>query len=886
MFRWFSGIRVALRAILRRTRVEQELNDEIQHHFQRQIDEGLKTGLSSAAAERAARRTLGNVESAKQQVREARAGAWLDQLGRDLRFGARAMVRRPGFTCLAVSTIALGIGATTAIFSVADSVLFKPLPFLDADRLVSVWEARPALKRPRMEAAPLNYVDWQRESKSFEALAAYFQDSINLTASGTPERLPITGVTPNFMSLLGVRPLVGRWFEYPDGTLGGTATAILSYGLWQRRFGGDPAIVGRTIRLGNTPHTVIGVMPPGFQFPHARVQAWIPVDYSRGAGIQSRTLLALNVVGRLKPGVTVGVATSELGAIAERLAREYPVNRGSSAFAVALQDDLARDERMSFLLLLGAAGLVLLIACANVAGLLLTRGSSRDAEFALRTALGAGRSQLARQLLLEGVLLSGVGATVGVVLATRSFDLLNTLVPEPLRGTVSVSLDRRVLAFSVSVALATGILFGLAPLRHAFQRDLRTSLVARRQSTTATGRRLRILVAVEVALGVVVLFSTGLMLQTVLNLERADIGFEKQDVLTARIVPEQADYPTLQHRLSFYDGVLERVEAMPTVVSAGFTSFLPYTEAIGSAPLRVEGRTDLLDLARQAYLRAITPGYLRTLRVPLQGGREFSERDTANTEPVAIVSEGVNAALGGQLLGRRIAFGLGDSGWLRVIGVVGDVRYDGVDVADSRGALYVPAAQLDRVGVGGGFSFFFIPKDLAIRTTGNPLALATSLQHTVWAINANQAVADIRTLDALVDGQIVDRRVQTGLLSTFAGLALFMAALGVYGLLSFTVAARTRELGVRAALGARGAELVALVSGGSLRGVATGLVAGVVLALATSRAMGSLIYGVESLDWRSLVGSTAVLGLVGVGAALLPVWRASRTDPVIILRAE
>ena len=884
MSRWLARLRVALRSIVRRRRVDEELDDEIRHHLERQIDEELKAGLSPADAERAARKALGDIEQAKEQLRDARAGAWIDQLERDLRFGVRAMVRRPGFTCVAVSTIALGIGATTAIFSLADNVLFKPLPFPNADRLVSVWEARPALKRPRMEAAPLNYVDWQRESKAFESLAAYFFDATTLTASGTPERLPIAGVTPNFMSMLGVPPVVGRWFDNPDGTPGHTGVTILSYGLWQRRFGGDPGIVGRTIRLSDSPYTVIGVMPRGFQFPHTRVQAWIPVDYSHGGGIQSRTLLALNVVGRLKPGVTVAQATTELGVIAERLARQYPENRSASSFAVSLQDDLARNSRTSFMLLLGAAGMVLLIACANVAGLLLTRGASRDAEFALRTALGASRGQLVRQLLLEGILLSGAGAILGLLLATRSFDLLNTLIPDPLRGTVSISLDLRLLAFSTSVALFTGIVFGLAPLRHAFQRDVRPTLGARTRSTTAAGRRLRALVAAEVALGVVVLFSTALMLQTVLNLQRADIGFERQNVLTARIDLSQTDYPTPQHRLNFYDELLERVNGIPTVVSAGLTTFLPYTETIGSAPLRIEGRTDLLDVSRQVYLRAITPGYLQTLRVPLRTGREFVGSDTANTEPVAIVSEGVNAALGGHLLGQRVAFGLGGSNWLRVIGIVGDIRYDGIDVANSRGALYVPAAQLQQVG--SGFISFFVPRDLAIRTTGNPMALATTLQQTIWAMNSNQPVADIRTLDALVDGQIVDRKVQTGLLSTFAGLALFMAALGVYGLLSFTVAARTRELGVRAALGARSGELVALVSRGSLRWVAAGLVVGVALALAASRGLSSLIYGVEAMDWRSLIASTAVLALVGVAAALLPVWRAARIDPVVILRAE
>jgi predicted permease len=883
MSRWLAGLRVSVRSILRRRRHEEELEEEIREHLARQIAERRKAGLSEAEAERAARRDLGNIEQAKEQVRDGHPGAWLDQLQRDLRFGVRSMTRRPGFTCLAVLTIAIGIGATTAIFSVADSVLFKPLPFPDADRLVAVWEARPNMNRPRMEAAPLNYVDWAREAESFEALAAYFHDASDLTGTGIPEQLPFAGVTPNFMSMLGVRPLLGRWFEAPEGARGQSPVTILSYGLWQRRFGGDPGMVGRAIRLGGQPHTVVGVMPQGFQFPHPRVQAWVPVDYVMGAGLQSRTLLALNVVGRLRAGATVAQATSELGVIADRLAREYPVNKVASAFAVPLQDDLARAERTSFLLLLGAAALVLLIACANVAGLLLARGSSRDAEFAVRTALGASRRQLARQLIVEGLLLSGAGAIIGLVVATRAFRLLDTLVPDSLKGTVATSLDLRLLAFGAGAAMLTGVVFGLVPLRHAFQPDLRTPLASRPGHGAATGRPLRALVAVEVTLCVVVLFSTGLMLQTILNLEAADVGFEKQNVLTARVALAGREYPTLQHRLNFYNVLLDRVARFPGVVSAGFTTLLPYTETIISAPLRVEGRPDLLDVSSQVYLRAITPGYLPTLHVPLRAGRGFSERDTAGTEQVAIVTERVNAALGGNLIGQRIAFGLGPSDWLRVVGIVGDIRYDGVDVADSRGALYLPVAQLRESAPN---ALFFLPRDLAIRTTGNPMALASVLQDAIWDINPNQPVADIRTLDALVDGQIADRKVQTTLFSTFAGLALFMAALGVYGLLSFTVAARRRELGVRAALGASGRDLVALVSRGSLRWVSAGLVAGAGLALAASRAMGSVIYGVEPMDWTSLFASTVVLGLAAAVAALLPVWRAMRIDPVVILRAE
>jgi predicted permease len=880
---WLSFVRHLLRGVLGRARQDRELSDELHGYLQQLTDEYAAAGLSRADAEQAARRDLGSLSHVTEQVRDVRPGAWIGELLRDVRFAVRAMARRPGFTCLAVMTIGIGIGATAAIFSVADGVLFRPLPFPRADRLVAVWEARPDIDRPRLEASPLNYVDWADQAESFETLAAYFHDSMNLTRGGTPERLPVAGVTPNFLSMLGVRPLLGRWFEAPDGAPGQASVTVLSYGLWQRRFGADPAVVGRTIRLRDELHTVIGVMPRGFQFPHPRVQAWVPVDYVSGNGLRSRTLYVLYVVGRLKPDVPVAMATSELRAIAAALALEYPTNGDSSAFAVPLQDDLARDGRASFLLLLGAAGLVLLIACANVAGLLLTRGSSRDAEFALRTALGASRARLARQLLVEGLLLAGAGALVGLLLASRTFGILDTLVPESLQGTVTATLDVRLLAFGAGAALLTGVLFCLVPLRHAFQRDLRTALAAR-VMPRAVGRRLETLVTAEVTLGVVVLFCTGLMLQTILNLEAAEIGFEKRGVLTARVELSQGDYPTPRHQLDFQQDLLERLAALPGVVSAGMTTMLPYSgAAVGSAPIRVEGRQDLLDLSRSVYLRAITPGYLPTLQVPVREGRNFSDRDTAATELAAIVSAEVNAALGGDLVGQRVAFGLGGGEWIRVVGVAGDVRFDGVDVADSRGALYVPAAQLPQIGPGLGF---FMPRDVAVRTTNDPVTLAAALREAVWEINANQSVADLRTLDELVDGQIAGRKVQAALISTFAGLGLFMASLGVYGLLSFTVAVRARELGVRSALGASASDLVKLVSKSSLLRLGAGLAVGLVLALAAGRAMRSMIYGVEPLDWLSLAASITILGAAGCAAALLPVRRATRIDPVVVLRAE
>jgi predicted permease len=809
--------------------------------------------------------------------------AWFGQLRRDVRFAVRALARRPGFAGLAVLTIALGSGATTAIFSVTDGVLFRPLPFPDADRLVAAWEVRPALGLPRSEAAPLNYVDWQRQATSFTALAAYYQQAMNLTGGGTPERVPVAGVTPNFMATLGAPPLIGRWFEPPDGQPGAARTAILSYGFWQRRFGGQPGVVGESIRLDDELYTVVGVMPRDFQLPHPRVRAWIPVDYAGGAGIQNRTLLALNVIGRLRPSVSVSVADAELKAIAGQMARQHPENRDASAVVVSLHDDLVRAERAALLLLLVAAGLVLLIACANVAGLLVTRGAGRSAEFALRTALGATRGQLLRQVLVEGLLLSGVGAACGLALATVASGVLDALVPAPLQGTVTVALNLRLFVFAVAAALITGMLFGFVPLRYAMHRDLRGTLGARGASIGAAGRSLQSLVVIEVALGVVVVFATSLILQTVGNLRSADVGFDRQRVLTARLELTTATYPTLERRLQFFHQLFERLDALPDVVSTGAATFLPFKETIGRSPLHVEGRPAVGDVPPQVYLRAVTPEYLATLRVPVLAGRGLTDRDSATGERVALVSQRLNAALGGTLLGQRVAYGVGSDDWKRVVGVVGDIPYDGVDAVDSRGALYFPAAQLAPEGF---LTAFFMPRDLAIRTTGEPLTLATALRSAVWALDPAQPVADIRTLDGLVEGQIDDRKLQAGLLSSFAVLALSMAALGVYGLLSFTAAGRRREFAVRVALGANASDLVALLSRGSVGSVIAGTLVGSALTWPVSRAFRSVVFGVQPLDRTSVLAASGLLLLVAIGAALTPVMRAVRTDPAGVLKAE
>jgi predicted lysophospholipase L1 biosynthesis ABC-type transport system permease subunit len=598
-------------------------------------------------------------------------------------------------------------------------------------------------------------------------------------------------------------------------------------------------------------------MPRDFQFPRQDVQLWTPVDFRAGLGTQSRAGVYLSVVGRLKPNVSLERANTELDAVSRALAQTYPELVGARAFAVPLQRDLVRDSRTSFLLLLAAAILVLLIACANVAGLLVTRGAQRDREFAVRTALGGSRIQLLRQLLVEGVLLSIGGAVVGLLLATQTFDLLETLVPDSLRGAVAPTLDLRLLTVALAAVLLTGLVFGLVPLRYALRIDLRAPLVAR-TSHAATGRRRAqaALVAAEIALAVVVLFSTGLMIRTVRNLQAVDPGFRVDNVLTMSVALTAADYPTPERQYAFYREVLDGVSRLPGVESAGFSTFLPYTLLWPAGPVAVEGRTDPADGSNMAIFRYVTPDYLSTLGVPLLGGRGFSDRDSAATPAVALVSERMT-----------------------VVGVVGDIKGEGLEAPNTHGTVYLPAAQLKEIGV-------FSPRSLVVRTTSDPTALAAAVQREIWAINPDQAISSVQTLETVVHGQISDRKVQTGLLTTFAGLALFMAALGVYGLLSFVVTSRMRELGVRTAMGAQRSDLVSLIARESAIWVSCGLVGGLALAMIVSRSMTSVIYGVEPLDWVSLTTSWSVLALVAALAALVPVWRATRVDPTTVLRAE
>ena len=877
--RWLYTVPLRLRSLFRRRRVEQELDDEIRYHIERLAEQNIAAGMTPAEARYAALRAMGGVEQRKEECRDMRKTHLVEDVVRDLQYAVRMMRRNPGFTLLAMLIMGLGIGANTAVFSVVDAVLLKPFSFHQPDRLVMVWEENTLLGYPHTDVAAGNYLDWKEQSDAFEDLAAYFGNAFNLTGEGTPERLDGIQATPNLFSVLGVKPALGRWFNSSEGLPGQSQVTILSHGLWKRKFGGNPQIVGQSIVINDQPYVVAGVMPEGFQFPRGDTQLWIPIQFPRAqSGSAGRNVHLLSVVGRLKPLIGRQQAETQVQTIARRLAETYPeTNKDYGALVIPLQQEFVRDARLSLWLLLAASVLVLAIACSNVANMLLTRGVGRTREIAIRSALGAGRRRVARQLLAEGVLLSATACVVGVLFAAASFRFLDNLIPPALSGAVFPTVDLRLLGFAVLISLLSGIVFGLAPLRETFRVDLSEAFRARSAGSGVRIRSRAFLVAFETALAVVVVAGTGLVVRTIMNIGAVDPGFRPQNVLTLRLELAANQYPTIEKRIAFYREVLGRVHALPGVISAGFTTFLPYTNFGGATGFFAEGRSDIPPTV--VYRRETSSEYLAAMGVSLLKGRWFTEEDDRNHPLVAIISEGAARLLDGDPVGRHVNFGNPRGPWLTVVGVVGDMREEGVDQPSRRAAVYTPYAQSTEV-------WFFNPRDLAIRVQGDPMSLAAAVQREVWAINPNQTVAQIRTLEAILDQQVSNRKLQAALLSAFSPLSISLAALGLYALLSFVVQARKQEFGVRMALGATPRQLVAAVLRQSVLWVGGGVLAGLAITLVVARSLSSLLYGVEPTDPLTLAASVFLLFAVGVSAALVPAWRASRIDPMAALRHE
>jgi putative ABC transport system permease protein len=809
----------------------------------------------------------------------------METLWQDLRFGFRQLLNKPGFALIAVLSLALGIGANTAIFSLVDAVLLRPLPFHDPDRLVMVWEDATGIGFPRNTPAPANYADWKTQNQVFEDMAALSWKSYNLTDEGEPEQVEAQAVTANFFPLLGVKPELGRNFTQEEDQPGRNKVALISYGLWQRRFGGDPALIGKAILLDGEKSTVIGVMPPGFQFLAKETGLWVPMAFSREE-LAKRSSHYLTVVARMKPDVTLAQARSDIAAIMQRINRDHPqpgFEFGSTV--ISLREQLAGDVRPALIVLLVAVGFVLLIACANIANLLLSRGAARFREIAVRTALGAGRRRIVRQLLTESMLLAAAGGVAGLLFAWLSFSFLKQLIPGGMVLNAAVRIDARIFGFTLLLSLLTGVIFGLAPALQAAKVDLNEALKQSggRTGTGAGHRRLRsALVIIEIALALVLLVGAGLLIQTFLRLRALDIGVDTENVLTARTLLPRSKYGELPKRAAFYQQVLERVRALPGVVSAGYTTAVPLTWKGGTSSFTVEGREQ--GPVKDALTRQVSPGYMETMGIRLRRGRFFDDRDGAQSQPVSIINETMAHQFwpGGNALGKRFKFGLPDSQtpWVTVVGVVGDVKEMGLQ-APAKPEMFFPYQQPPNP-----FWFWNAPRDLTVRTSGDPLSVAAAVRQAVWSVDRNQPVSNIRTMGHVLAEEVAQRRIGMMLLAAFAALALLLASLGIYGVLSYAVAQRTQEIGIRMALGADRKDVLRMVVTDGIRLATAGIAIGLGVSFALTRLMAGLLFGISASDPRTLGAVTLLLIAVALIACYVPARRAAKVDPMIALRCE
>jgi putative ABC transport system permease protein len=804
-------------------------------------------------------------------------------LFQDIRYGLRMMAKNPGFTFFVVAVLALGIAANAAIFSVADAVLVRPLPYRQGDRLVMVWEDASAYGFPRDTPAAGNFADWKARNQVFEDMAAStFSASFNLTGDGNPEEIPGDFVTANLFSVLGARPALGRDFSASDDIPGAAHVVILSQGLFLRRFGGDPQIIGKQLWLNYEKYNVVGVMPRGFQFPDRDPQLWAPVQFT-AEQLANHGNHHLQVVARLKPGISLQVANANLSAIAKQLEQENPSSNAKvGAYAVPLREELAGKTRPALLVLIGAVCFVLLIACANVANLLLARASGRQREIAMRLTLGASRSRIARQLLTESLLLAGLAGAAGLILSTFTTQLLASLIPEGLAPMNGSGVDGHFLLATVIISVAAGILFGIVPAFRVSRLDLVTSLNQGGRSGIGSGRRLRdALVVSEVALAIVLLAGAALMLRSFEKLLHLDPGFRADHVLVVRTPLPRQKYEAFAPRAAFYSDVLARVERLPGVTGAGYTTWVPLTNHGGATGITVEGRPQPAPGAIPIpNCRIISDGYIRALGMKLMDGRALDQRDGTSAPPVALINQTMARNLwpGENAIGRRFKQGSfkEHSPWITIVGIVGDVHQAGLD-SPARPEMYLPYLQQD---------FGFEPEYLVVRTLGEPMRLADAVRQQVWAVDKEQPVAGAMPLEELVDDTLAPRKTQAGLLGGFAVLALLLSALGIYAVLSFSVTQRTQEFGVRMALGAQPGDVLQMVLSQGARLFIWGAVIGLAAAFALSRTLEHLLYGVSATDPISFALVILLLAGVTALACYFPARRAMRVDPMIALRYE
>jgi predicted permease len=887
MMEWFNILMARLRALFRRESVLRDIEEELRVHVEMETEMNIRRGMPPNEARAAALKSFGNVGRNTELGYDIRGGGWLETLWQDLRFGARMLLKQPGFSLIALLTLALGIGANTAIFSVVNAVLLRPLPYREAERIVAIQEL--SKEGERKQVTPANFLDWRAQQTTFASLAAISTRRANLALTAEAERIDLAVVSANFFDVFGLRAERGRLFAAADEQAGHAPVVVVSHSLWQSRFGGANDLVGRNVTLDGKSYTVVGIAPQGFQYP-GETEAWLPPlrlapeSNERMDVTQVRGFGYLSAVALLKPGVSLAQAAGEMETITARLRRQYPdTNNPRFNRVVSLRKHLVGETDTMLWLLFGAVCFVLLIACANVANLSLVRAAARQKEMAIRAALGASRGRVIGQLLTESTLLALGGGALGWMLAVWGVELITRLLPRDFPRLREISLDWRVLLFTLLASVSTGILFGLAPAWQSAKTDVHETL--KESARGATGgwrqRRLRhLLIVAEIALSLVLLAGAGLLLRSFTHLQSVSAGFTPQQVLTARLSPAGAAYRADPAYISYFRRVIERVRIIPGVEAVGAINKLPLTWG-DTAGYRIEGRPLLTpDKWPDAEYRAVSSDYFRALSIPIVQGRAFNERDNEAAPQVMIVNQALARRdfPGENPVGKRINLGNTDSAgqpvWFEIVGVAANVRSPEL-TEESQAEFYLSGLQDT-----------FDEMSLVIRATVEPASLASAVRQAAAEVDKTQPVSNFTTMEAFVSEAYARPRFNLVLLGLFGGLALLLSAAGIYGVMAYGVAQRKNELGLRLALGAQPHDVMNLILRQGLRLISVGLVLGLVSALALTRLMKSLLFGVNAMDAVTFAAVTLLLLVVALLACWIPARRATKVDPLIALRSD
>jgi putative ABC transport system permease protein len=871
---------------------EEELNEELRSHLQMAVQDRIERGETHEEAEAAVRREFGNVGLVKEVTRQMWGWVWLEQLIQDLRYGLRSLRRAPGFTIVAVSTLGLGIGATTAIFSLVNAILLRQLPFKNPEQLVAVDSKRTDPGKHPFTIP--DFIDYRDQNQTLEQIAAYANWSASLTGSGEAERVQGMRISANAFQLLGVEAVVGRALVPEDDTPGRQNVAVLSHGLWQRRFGGDPRLVGQTLSLNGHSYTIVGVLPPQFIFPIQEAELAVPLAPDADPWRSARTSTNfLRAIARLKPGVPLAQAEADLTSIAGRMRQQYPAaNENMNKLGVTLtplNEVVVGDYRHALWMLLGAVGFVLLIASINLASLSLARASTRHREMAIRTAHGATRWRLIRQMTTESLLLALSGGLIGLLLAWWGINFLLALSPAGMPRLSEVGLDARVLIFTLAVSLLAGSIFGILPAVKASRVNLNEELKSggRGGNDGAARNRVRsFLVVAEIAISLILLLSAGLLIKSFSRLQEVRPGFESENLLVVRLSLPRTRYANRDALISFYDQLQPLLEGMPGVSAVGAVSALPLSTTRASIEFTIEGRPSPQNEVWVTDYRIASTGYFRAMKIPLLRGREFSEQDNAHTTPVAMISETLARRFwpdGANPVGARLLIDDNDQGPrpVEIVGVVGDVKHLSLE-AEPTPHVYLPLRQIHEDGV----VWMTNNQYWLIRSDVSPLSLASAVQREIRKVDPEVPASNIKTMEQYLSASVSPRRFNLWLLTVFAASALVLATVGIYGVMSYSVAQRTREIGVRMALGAQRSDILRMVIGHGMLLAVAGLALGLVGALALSRLMGGLLYQVSTTDPATYILLTFFLLLVTLAACLVPARRATKVDPMVALRYE